>query len=208
MFEQKVKMAVKAWQVLRAFDGGNKLTAEGFKRACGISEERLDQVEKIITAPGNDAGLAVVRTLAGMVRERTISCVPPGDRLAMIMRQTNEEGRTLLASLSIIDMEVFALAVRWTAEKHPDAFGQLEDWDAHITAEIAARQAYQKALDGLVGAFSAADLCIDPDSVTRDEKARGLCRVGFQLASEISLVDGWPAKLVEAVGTARHAKAA
>ena len=208
MFEQKVKMAVKAWQALRAFDGGNKLSAEGFKRACGVSEERLDRIEKALAESGDDVGEAVIRQLASMVRGPNFTCCPPGDRLALFMRQTNQEGRTLLASLAITNLEAIALAVRWTAEKHPDAFGKLDDWDAHITAEIAARQAYQKALDGLVGAFNAADLIIDPDSVTRDEKARGLCRVGFQLAPEISLVDGWPAKLVEAVGTMKYANAA
>ena len=89
-----------------------------------------------------------------------------------------------------------ALAARQAAKRHPDQFGVIDDWQTYQNTLAEEREQYEAAKADIN--FGVADLIIDHDAATSDERERGLCRVSFRnTGGAVALGHNWQQRLID-----------
>jgi hypothetical protein len=195
-----LKRAADLAQKLAEQESGAKLSADAFERealeAAGATTAHIDLIEEELRHPDYASAQQLVRKLAETIGSANVHSVPPADRMAMFIRAySGEAAEAQLATLGCKGSYAFALAVRHAANRYPDRFGVIDDWQAYQKTLDDLRNEYQSALVDIN--FGIADLIVDYDSVSNEERARGLCRVSFSCTSgEVTLGQNWRQRLV------------
>jgi len=95
-----------------------------------------------------------------------------------------------------------AVAAKRAAERWPETFGKVEDWDKHQRRYAELRERLDGVYDQMRKAASALDFLYDDKGLLPSEKSRGLTRLVFRRAPGIP-VDGdlatgdWARRLIE-----------
>ena len=182
-----LKKAAELYRDLGHLELG-KLSAESFLKeameAADCGPNRLDMLADIIQKPEHIALPRLVRIIRKNIFDGRISAVPPADRLAAIVRGWG--GPEVSAQLNAIgssEGDIFALAVREAGKRHPDIFGDVTDWAAHLSALEIVQEQYEAALAAMD--FTAADLFIS-------DKISFMCTLGT-----VTLGPNWQQRLVD-----------
>ena len=93
--------------------------------------------------------------------------------------------------------EIIALAATIATEQHPEAFGTIDDFDAHQAKVANLEERITGYLDRFEGVLSGDDLAFDWSGLTPTERDRGLCRATFRRHKHVTLSPGWPKRLLD-----------
>jgi hypothetical protein len=182
-----LKQAAELAHELDHLEAG-KLTAEGFleeaMKAADAGPNRLGMLAEIIQKPEFEAIPRLVRIIIKNILDGRVSTIPPAERLSQIVRTWGgTEVSAQLTAIGSSEAEAFALAVREASERHPEVFGDVPDWAAHVARLDAVQEQYSEAVAALD--FKSADLIIGDEVSFK-------CTGGAVLLS-----DGWRQKLVD-----------
>jgi len=146
-FETLLGRALAIRKELDQFDRpeANKLSREAFLNdALAVARTSLDRLAELDDILAEDGGRtlpnasAFVRRLERFIREGTATRTP---REVSRLRFAMSEGLAgELSTLKSSPHELFALAVKRTADKSPASFGQVGNWDEHQAHLAALRE--------------------------------------------------------------------
>lgn len=133
-FEELVTSAAQFTHQLRLLEAGRpKLTAKAFLQAAmeiaNIDKKRLVSLEKMLAHKTAEPLRGFVARAVARLRDGSYSYPP--DKLNRIRYLGSDEVAGVMGGHQTNYFEMFALAVKICGDRHPEAFGTIENWPAY-----------------------------------------------------------------------------
>jgi hypothetical protein len=198
--DRALSEALNLYEELRTLRKQRKLTAKAMVAEAlaqaDCDARRVEALRLEIDRPGLDAVRAFVRAMTKFYASPTCSRATLNPARALTA-YGNPETAAAIAEMPAKTAEMMALATTLAAEAHPDAFGGIEDFEAHYrrVADLEARvDAYVDRFEKLV---CGDDLVFEFGDLTTAERDRGLARAHFRRHPSVPMTRGWAISLLE-----------
>lgn len=196
-------------EILRELRRGERprLSAKAFVKAalkiadCTPADLTAFEAKLAIT-PGCDDTRRFIRQMVLRFKDTRGFPTPHPDTGRMLNAYGTEGVVGELAVLAATPAMCQALAAREAADRFPENFGVVQDWDSHQRRDGELRKRLAEIHEEMRGAATTADFKSDLDGLLQSEKTRGLTRLVFRRAPGLAVsgdlqTGEWPRKLVE-----------
>jgi len=156
-----------------------KLSASAFlKESMGIArttKEALDRIEKLLSESPEQYLATAAFLRRGEVFVRESGCTRSPLEIRRIRWMSNPDCDAELSALRSNLFEIWSLAVRQSTQKHPEAFGDIQDWDSHTRHFHDLEDQFKRICADIEEGWQPTDLEFDkPD---REGRVKGTFRI-------------------------------
>lgn len=183
------------------------LNADAFiaeaKAMTGMPDKLVDEQLKVLAATINDGRLPSINGALNNIK-RFISggtgftVTRPNLRIGGFL---GERAEADLLAIGVAPTLMVAEAARRLAEDNPDAFGTCQDADAHDAHIADLRGRLGDLYRSIESGWSGADVVMDVDGLSEDDRRSGLARMRFRDCTDITVGPGCGKRLVDRIAS-------